>query len=447
MALTPRWTILNHHDQQQQLWTDPHRFKVVVAGRRSGKTELAKRKLVKAALSCTRNKGKFIAGAPTFAQAKRIYWEDLQDLVPKHFKLRTNKTELEMTLINGARLGVVGFDKPVRAEGDPIDGIVLDEYADMKATVWSQTVRPGIATLGRPGWCWFIGKPRGRNHFYNLFQDAPGRDDWARYHWSAEDILPAAEIAALKDELPEMDYDQEIRANFVNFSGRVYYAFGEENAVNDLAQCYNPNLPLDISIDFNVAPGTAAFTQQLRYKDVCKQLGIEMRPNVDEYVDCGIAEIWVPQNSNTEIVANEIVERYKSHRGEVRLFGDASGGARHTSATRGSDWDIIKDICKPHFPSGRLKLKIHKRNPSVKERVNCMNARFRSTSGTIRFLIDPSECVHRIHDFEGVTWLPGTSNEIDKKSAPDLTHLSDGEGYRAQYLYPLKSRELGRYAI
>ena len=200
----PKYEKFFHHPGQYALWNTKARFAVTAAGRRSGKTKLAIRKLcMEAARYTTTDHGRFIYGAPTRDQAKRIAWRQIKDGFPPNLIRSISETELTVTLWNGADVQVVGFDKPMRAEGDAIDGAVLDEFADMKEEAWTQTLRLSLGTRGREGWCWFIGKPRGRNHFYDIYRraqrDASGR--WAAFHWSSEEILTEQEIAALIDDL------------------------------------------------------------------------------------------------------------------------------------------------------------------------------------------------------------------------------------------------------
>lgn len=444
--LTDRWTKLDPHPEQSRLWRSRERFCVAVAGRRSGKTELAKRRLVMSSLRCTQPNGKFIAGAPTRDQAKRIWWEDLKALSPPDMilggpKRGISEGELVITYINGTRLCVVGFDKPMRAEGEAIDGGVLDEYADMKHEAWTLSLRPSLSTRGRPGWCWFIGKPRGRNHYYRLFRDAPSLEDWNRFHWKAADILDPEEIEAARRELDELSFKQEYEAEFISFEGRVYYAFtAAENAVEPVSKAYDVDQPLDFTFDFNVAPGTATAIQELNYVDACKELGWKRRANVDEEVSATIGEVWIPRNSNTELVCNKLISMYGDHQGRVTCYGDATGGARGSAKLKGSDWDIIKRMMTAHF-GARVRFRVPKANPKERVRVNAVNARMRSSDGVIHHLVCPVACPHVIEDYEGVVSVEGASGEIDKAADPMLTHLSDGQGYRFVKTHPLRHME------
>jgi hypothetical protein len=178
-VLTPRWYKLRYHREQARLWKATTRFRVVPAGRRSGKTELAKRYGVKAALTYTKSdNGWFVFAAPTHQQARRIFWDDLKLLVPKWaMAKRPAESTMGIKLINGVQINVMGMDAPERIEGRPLDWGCFDEYANMKPQVWTDNVRPALSTLGREGGAWFIGVPEGRNHYYDLAR----RWWWARF--------------------------------------------------------------------------------------------------------------------------------------------------------------------------------------------------------------------------------------------------------------------------
>lgn len=227
--LTPRWEPLKPHLVQHAYWNSPHRFNLVSAGRRSGKTELAKRKLVKRALRGTEFPDpRFFAAAPTTAQATRIYWGDLKKLVPSDLIARTYEGDHIIRTIMDAEIHVLGMDKPERIEGSPWDGGILDEYGNMKGRAWGENVRPALAD--RNGWCDLIGVPEGRNHYFKMDERARAevslRGDGAEFGsftWFSSDILPAEEIEAAKRDLHPLVYRQEYEGAFVDFSGAAMF--------------------------------------------------------------------------------------------------------------------------------------------------------------------------------------------------------------------------------
>tara|TARA_Y100000310_G_scaffold323143_1_gene383119 strand:- start:3033 stop:4379 length:1347 start_codon:yes stop_codon:yes gene_type:complete len=434
VRLTERWYDLRPHAEQRRLWESSSRFRVVPAGRRSGKTELAKRELVRCSLAATWPEAWFVAAAPTRDQAKRIYWIDLKKLVPPAMLRRVSESELTVHLVNGASISVVGMDKPDRIEGRTLDGIVLDEYGNMKPSVWAENVRPALSTSERLGWAWLIGVPEGRNHYYNLATHAPTAPDWDLFTWPSADILDPAEIEAARQELDSLTFQQEYEASFLDFAGRAYYGF-ERHAHASRSLKYDPSRPLVLAFDFNVEPGIAAVLQELEFPD----LG---------WCTCVIGEVWIPRNSNTPAVCRRLAQDWAKHSGDVLVYGDATGGARGTAKVSGSDWDLIKAELRPVFGE-RLKFRVPRANPRERSRVNAVNSRLRTADGAIHMLVDPEAAPHVIDDLEGVTLLEGGSGEIDKrrrgpshsegsgrKHAPQLTHLTDAIGYYILRAHP-----------
>jgi Terminase large subunit, T4likevirus-type, N-terminal len=423
--LTTRWTDLRPHPEQVRLATSPARFKVVPAGRRSGKTERAKRRLVLAALTAHGwPDPRFFAAAPTRDQAKAIYWADLKAMIPRKLLAEPpRETELLIRLFNGAEIQVVGLDKPQRIEGRPWNGGILDEYANMKSEAWPENVRPSLSD--RRGWCWLIGVPEGRNHYYDLYRRARADDtgEWAAFSWKSAEILPPEEITAARRDLDEETFRQEYEADFVTFAGRVYYTFDERtHCTRELA--YDPVAPLIFAFDFNVQPGVAIICQEQRLPNGQTGTGV-------------IGEVWIERNSNTPAVCRRLIADWGGHRGPVRCYGDATGGARGTAKVLGSDWELIEQALRPLY-HGRLTFRVPRANPAERARVNAGNARLRNSLGEIRLMIDPARAPHLIRDLEGVVWA-ADGETVEKKPGGTLTHLSDALTYYLHAEFPALS--------
>lgn len=416
------WKLLKPHELQNRYLTCDSRFVVVPAGRRSGKTECAKRRLIRRALLDNRHADPwYICCAPTHGQARRIFWRDLKTMIPRQFMAKPPaEGAMSIHLANGAEITVAGLDAPERIEGRSINGAVLDEYGNMKASVWGEHLRPALSD--RMGWCDFIGVPEGRNHYYDLYKQAQADEsgEWSTFTWTSEEILPAKEIEAAKRDLDELTFNQEYRASFVTFTGRAYYAFDEGLHLGETA--YNPALPLIFCFDFNVSPGVCVICQE-------HDMGGDGMTHI-------IGEVHIPRDSNTPIVCRKLLEDWGSHVGEVLCYGDATGGARTTSAVKGSDWELIKAELKPHFGQN-LKFRVDRANPKERIRVNSMNSRLKSADGAVRMLIDPAKAPNLVKDIEGVRLIDG-SGEIDKKSDPKLTHMTDALGYYICKRHPVR---------
>jgi hypothetical protein len=170
------------HEKQLEIFNDNHRFKVVAAGRRFGKSRLAAWLLLIEALK-SKNKDVFYV-APTYQQAKDIMWGVLKELGHEIIATAHENTSV-LTLVNGRKIYLKGADRPDTLRGVGLAFLVVDEYADIKPNVWEQILRPALADV--QGGAVFIGTPKGRNHFYEMFKYAEGGKDeqWNAFHYTS----------------------------------------------------------------------------------------------------------------------------------------------------------------------------------------------------------------------------------------------------------------------
>lgn len=299
------WGPLNAHAPQSRLWKSPARFKVIAAGRRSGKTLLVKRALIARAMSFTAYPdGWFVFAAPTRPQVKRLYWSDLKGMIPRQLITNIDATDLTVTLWNGCQITCLGMDEPKRLHGKDLDGIGLDEMADMKAGIWDEDVNPALATPGRPGVAWIYGVPRmgkaGSSSFRELYQKGLDETipDFESFTWPSSDIMDEAEIASLRRTMDSLTFEQEINATWTNFQGRAYYDFARETHCATLE--YQRHRDLIFCLDFNKAPGTAAVLQD--------QPRPEGRDDCHDFVSACIGEVWIPKNSDSIKVARRLAK-------------------------------------------------------------------------------------------------------------------------------------------
>lgn len=204
------------------------RFACIVAHRRAGKTVACVNELIKAASLCQRPEGRFAYIAPLFNQAKDVAWTYLKRYAQPLLASDPNETELRVDLINGARIRIYGADNQDRLRGIYLDGVVLDEYADMAPSIWGEVIRPLLTD--RQGWATFIGTPKGRNQFYDIFDRARSDPDWMSLMLRASEtgLVSVGELdAARKDMTPEQ-YAQEFECSFEAAIIGAY--FGKEMA-------------------------------------------------------------------------------------------------------------------------------------------------------------------------------------------------------------------------
>ncbi|MAO20635.1 MAG: hypothetical protein CMJ25_07775 [Phycisphaerae bacterium] len=197
---------------QQEVWTDDSRFKVIAAGRRTGKSRLAAWRLIVSALEA--DKGHVWYIAPTQQQARDIMWQQLLEL-GNPVIASSHVNNMQLTLINGSVISLKGADRPETMRGVALKFVVLDEYADIKPTVFEQILRPALADL--KGQCVFIGTPKGRNHFYDLYKlGKKDVKDWKSWHFTSFDnpLLDKEEIEIAKETMSTFAFRQEFMANF-----------------------------------------------------------------------------------------------------------------------------------------------------------------------------------------------------------------------------------------
>jgi hypothetical protein len=390
---------------------------VVPAARRSGKSERAKRWLVLTALKESMEGRwldyRYFCAAPTYGQAKSIFWNDLKAMIPKRLLGgRIRESDLTIPLITGVEICVVGLDRAERVEGRSWNGCIIDEIANTKPGIWEANIRPALAD--RKGWAWLIGTPEGRGAYYDVYQYAiSGKDaEWDGFHWKTADILPASEIESARRTLSEEMFQQEYEGSFLLFAGRVYNQFDYRTHCAPLS--YDPRLPLVFCFDFNSSPGVCAIAQE------------QLLPN-GESGTALIGEVRIPRHSTTPTVCRKVIEMYGHHKGAVYCHGDATGGAQGSARVAGSDWQLVRAELQPVF--GRnLNFRFPQSNPRERVRVNAVNSRLRAADGTVRMMVDPVKCPNIVKDFEGVRLLERGSGEIDKKADPYLSHLSDSVG-------------------
>src|SRR5712692_8248954 len=242
---------------QGRVFRHAARFRVLAAGRRFGKTYLALTELCRAAWS----PGRVVwYVAPTYKQAKRIAWAPLKQMTRSYCAAKPNESELRVDLVTGGSIAIRGADNYDALRGDGLDFVVLDEYASMASQAWAEVIRPALSD--RRGRALFIGTPKGFNHFYDIFQNAANRPDWAAFQFTTEqggNVAPE-ELESAARELDERTYRQEFQATFENLAhGLVYYAFDRRENVQ--AVPYLRQFPLCWSLDFNVNPMCSVIAQ------------------------------------------------------------------------------------------------------------------------------------------------------------------------------------------
>ncbi len=267
------WPRLAHaaRPQQRDLLDDPARFKVIVAHRRFGKTVFAIVRLLLAAMQNKERAPRYAYVAPFYRQAKAVAWDYLKEYGRLFADARFHESELRCDLPGGARISLYGADDPDSLRGLYLDGVVLDEYAQMDPRAWSEVIRPALADRG--GWAVFIGTPMGRNAFWRLFEQARTAPGWcAVLHRASETaLLPAAELAAAQQAMSEAEYAQEFECSFDAAIRGAYYGpliAAAEAATRICRVAPEPRLPVHTAWDLGVGDATAIWFFQRAGQEV-----------------------------------------------------------------------------------------------------------------------------------------------------------------------------------
>lgn len=386
---------------QSEIYLCPSRFISVVAGRRFGKTFLSTGKILEQAIKGRDRNVWYVA--PTYGAAKEIAWDMLITTIPPEYIYKTNETSLTLKLINGSVIALKGAEKPNNLRGRSLDYVVLDEFADMRPEAWSEVLRPSLSD--RQGGALFIGTPKGRNHFYDIWaKGIDGDNDWSSFQYTTLQggNVPEEEVAAARNDLDERTFQQEYEAAFVNYSGIIYYAFNREKSVKRIEDTGGT---LHIGLDFNIDPMSAV---------VCLRHGNDLLA-IDEIVMYG---------SNTDEMAAEIKSRYRDR--PVIIYPDPASRQRKTSAGGRTDLSILQNA--------GFAVKSKNSHALVRDRINAVNSRLRSSGGDRYLFIDP-KCKHTIKSLERQTYKEGTS----QPNKDGFDHMNDALGYLVEYLFPLRT--------
>lgn len=182
--------------------------------------------LIDAALRCTKPNPRFAYIAPYYAQAKDVVWAYVKQYTANIPGATTNEGELRVDLPNGARLRLYGADNYDRLRGIYLDGVVLDEFADQPPQAWREVIRPALAD--RQGWALFIGTPKGKNAFYDLYEQAIDAPDWFALKLKASEtgLVVQDELTAMKAQMTANEYAREMECDFDAAIEGAYYAEG-----------------------------------------------------------------------------------------------------------------------------------------------------------------------------------------------------------------------------
>ena len=382
---------------QGQVFSSKKRFRVLVAGRRFGKSYLSCIELIKAAIE---RKGEtYFYCAPTYRMAKDIAWKTLKRLVPQVWIKSKNESDLKIELINDSVIELKGTENAMALRGRSLAGVVLDEAAFMDPEVWFEVIRPALAD--KQGWALFISTPDGTaSWFYDLWcycQEDP-TEDWKRWCFTTIEggNVPKHEIEAARAQLDQRTFRQEFEASFENLSGLVAISFGDEN-ISENAKDITVS-PILLGVDFNVDPMSG----------ICAVKDSDTLYVFDEIMLTGGATTWD--------FAEEVVRRYGVDR-RVIACPDPTGGARKTSGVGATDHSILRrsgfNVSSPRAPW------------KIRDKITAVNTALLDANGDRRTIIHP-RCKQLIKSLRTLTYAPNTG--LPNKNL-GVDHAFDAFGY------------------
>jgi hypothetical protein len=403
------------------------RFNVINAGRGFGKTQTILGRIFKHLQTPyfdahgTPLKHKVWYIAPTYKQGKTIFWDRLKEFFWPMVSSK-NEVELSLTLKNGAEIRIVGSDNSDNLRGPYLTLAVFDEFAFHRQGYWSRVIRPMLGRVAPLGGADFYSTPDGQNEFYELFirGDLDSFPDWDCYHFTSLEggFISQKEINAAAHEMTHEEWRQEYFGDFIAQAGRVYYLFDQ------LAHCgpakWLKNRDIHWFWDFNEVPHCHSGLAHIgRGKD-----GFERIYVFDEIC-----------KGNTPQIVEQFIEQYpRDQVGQIYLYGDAYGDKSTSGIT---DFTTISNMLVERGYQEPT-LKVPKCNPYEKDRVNSVNVKLKSASGTIGIIINDENCKKLLKDFISVK--RNDAGKIDKISDRKLTHISDAFGYFVWSVYPVLSR-------
>ena len=382
---------------RRDILNDPARFKVIVAGRRWGKTILSLMYLMKDAFQPNERRW-FIT--PTYRQGKMIVFPVLRQMFNSFDDAKLNESEMSVTFGNGAELAVKGADNENNLRGVELTKCVMDEMAYIKPHVWEEIIMPMLATTN--GEVLFIGTPSGFDIMYDLYQRGQAEDDWMSWQYTTLQggWVPEEEIERAKRTMDEAIFKQEFEGSFETTGNRAAYNFDRETHCTKAKELSNS---LWWGVDFNVDWMTAV-------------LACQFTDGTIHFFD----EIRL-KNSNTEELAIEM----KKIAPDIECYPDPAGKARSTTSRR-SDHQILRD-------HGFLII-AKKAHPSHIDRLNSLNRKLKDAEGKIGMTVDPS-CIYLIKDLEQCQ--KDKRGGLDK-SQIELTHALDACSYAISHKFPIR---------
>lgn len=408
---------------QYEVYNDTHRFRIVCAGRRSGKSVLSRLIVLDWAL---KNIGNYWIVSPNYKQSKMIHWNDIQREIPQQWIAKKNEVELSITLKNGSIIELKGAENPDALRGVKLRGLVIDEIASIRNWdwLWSEVLRPTLTDYEAPAL--FISTPKGFNHFFELYEkgqnksgatDNTGYKSW-RFTSYKNPYIKKEELDAAKKELTDDTFQQEYMADFRKYTGLVYKEFQREVHVIE---------PFDIpqewqvfrAIDFGSTNPTA-----------CLWIGVDGDDNwfiYQEHYETG---------QTIDYHAGVINSKSKSHTVGT-TYGDPSGAQWISEFSQRGIYitPANKEIGTNFNTWVRYKIEKVAEKLKIIPGKNTNNISRNNQAGECSLYVF-SNCTNTIHEFETYRWKEKSVSQAQDLNEPDVPekandHAMDALSYFA----------------
>ena len=391
----------NIDQKRREIVKHPAKRKVLVAGRRFGKSHLSLIWLLSRGLK--ENERRWIV-TPNYRQGRNTTWKLMRQMF-REYDCKINETDLSVKMPNGSEVAIRGAENENSLRGVGLTMVVMEEYSYIKPHVWDEIIYPTLTTTD--GDAFFIGTPNGYDHLYDAYLRGQSNDpDWKSWQYTTVDggYVPEEEIKKAKSMMDERAFKTEFLASFETTGNRAAYNFDRNTHVRKAEQLSSS---LFWGMDFNIL-GSAC-------------LGCFFIDNGQEVIHF-FDEVRIP-NSNTELMAIEM-KKIAPH---IPVYPDATGSARSTTSHR-SDHQILRDH--------GFQVISKKANPPVTDRLNALNRMLRDANGKVRMTIDP-KCTNLIKDLEQTQRT--NDNRIDKRDER-LSHFLDACSYVIAHKFSLVKR-------
>lgn len=410
------------------------RFNLSVWGRQSGKSTGGYRKLFWKPLQSKKD-AVYWHILQTYAAADIIFERYLKFIHPfkDQFVTYTNESDRRVTLIGNRNVFFKSGHNFEDLRTESLDGVIIDEARQQPPELWPMVIYPMLSKS--KGWADIMTSPNGYDWVYDLKNSKAHDPSWNIIHapsteawwWDAEEIHEA------KKNMTDLEFRQEIMAEFVNVrTGKAYVSFGEHNHKTECpfmaGKPWSPYHSIVLAMDFNLTP--MAWT--------LGQVSADHWWWFDEVHISGATSKPVNEVAAEVLVEKLLMMKAAGYRGEPNLIlcGDATGKTTQRTSNK-SDYDILKQVLLDNGIS--FKDITPESNPSIKDRVNSVNVKCRDATGHVSMHINPLTVPNGVKDLDRVSWKKGGDFVLDPGKNREHTHNSDGIGYAIHKMTPPKA--------